>query len=407
MHFQRPGHYSRLFLLGALALFGCSEEEKLELDPGASPFYPAKSGPTAKSPASAPATPPSAVAPDASPAPATTAPVTTDVPEPGKPLGPGDVEKQIRVAQRLVQRHDLEKAAPLLDQVLAVEPINREALNGRASIALQQAKDSLPLAERIAGVDAALKLVRKLRNAYDLPKKPELALTAAVLSRKAQLLLLEKKYDESVAILKEATDAGLDGLYWAEREPTMAELRSKPVFQSALSTMKAERVVAAKARIRDALDKPLPIPFDFKVKDLSGKPVALADFKGKVVLVDLWGTWCGPCREALPRIMEISRKFEPSGLAVVGLTYEKSDPADPQTVKNVQQFVKQSGIPYPIVMGDQTTLAQIPGFRGFPTTVIIDRDGKLRVLITENDERTLDIVEDAVTVLLAEKAGAK
>ena len=139
--------------------------------------------------------------------------------------------------------------------------------------------------------------------------------------------------------------------------------------RSAVKAFEESRLAQARERVKDRLGKPLDFPFDFKLPNLEDKPVSLADFKGKVVLLDLWGTWCGPCREAIPRLIELNRKFERRGLAVVGLTYEKSDPADPATRENVKQFVKQAGIPYPCLMGDEPTLKLVPNFRGFPTSL--------------------------------------
>ena len=155
------------------------------------------------------------------------------------------------------------------------------------------------------------------------------------------------------------------------------------------------------------MDNPLDFPFDFKGPNLEDKPVAFADFKGKVVLLDLWGTWCGPCRESIPRLIEFSRKFDSRGFTVVGLTYEKNDPTDPRTRENVKKFVQQAKIPYPILIGDEQTLKLVPDFKGFPTSLVLDRAGKVRLLITENNAHSLDLIEDVIVVLLAEPAPAK
>ena len=65
-----------------------------------------------------------------------------------------------------------------------------------------------------------------------------------------------------------------------------------------------------------------PTPFPFALKDLDGKPVTAADFRGKVLVVDFWGTWCPPCRKQVPNLVELDKRFHDKGLAVVGLTYE-------------------------------------------------------------------------------------
>ena len=86
----------------------------------------------------------------------------------------------------------------------------------------------------------------------------------------------------------------------------------------------------------------------------------------------------------------------------MGLTYEKTDPADPETLETVKKFVSEGKIPYPILMGDEPTLKLVPNFKGFPTSLVLDRAGKARLLITENEGSTMDMLEDAVSVLLTE-----
>ncbi len=405
MQVRGLGLIARVFLLGTIGMTGCSQEEELKLDPGASPFFPGTAGKpdtATKSGAAGPEA--TAIVGTAVTKHGGSGSDSVAVPDSGKPLRADEVEKQIRIAQRHVQKGEMDKAIVLLDKILAVEPINREALNGRATLSLQQTKATAPLAERAAGAELALNLARKLRGAYEASKKGEIGLYAAALSRAAQVLVLQGKYDEALAVLQESSDAGLDGYHWADRDESMAPLRALPKFQTAFNAVKASRLADARARIHGKVDHPLPVPFDFKLPNLEGKPVSLADLKGKVVLLDFWGTWCGPCREALPRLIEYSKKYEAQGLAVVGITYEKSDPNDPRTLESLKQFVQQSGIPYPCVTGDEPTLRQIPGFRGFPTTVILDRAGKVRLFITENDTRSLDVVEDVVQILMAEPA---
>ena len=218
--------------------------------------------------------------------------------------------------------------------------------------------------------------------------------------------MLQGKHDQALAVLKEAANAGIDPYAWTEQDDAMAPLRSSPQYRSTVKAFEESQLAQAREHTKDRLDKPLAFPFDFKLPNLEDKPVSLADFKGKVVLVDMWGTWCGPCREAIPRLMEFNRKFERRGLAVVGLTYEKSDPADPATRENIKEFVKQAGIPYPCLIGDAPTIKQVPDFKGFPTSLVLDRAGKVRLLITENETNSLDLIENTIVVLLAEPSPA-
>jgi thiol-disulfide isomerase/thioredoxin len=392
------GRVSRVFLLASIGLTGCAPEEELKLDPGVSPFYPGVSATEGASTKTDGARDPLI---GRSRGPRTP---NDDVLVPTGPLRPDEVEKQVRIAMHAAQKGETVKAGLLLDQVLAIEPLNREALTGRAMLALDEANVASALPDRVAATGRSADLARTLHRIYDRPKKRETDLYARALAAEAKVRVVQGKFDQALATLKEATSSGLDAYFWVEQDEAMAPLRSSPQFQTVFKAFEESRLALARERVKDRLGKPLDFPFDFKLPNLENKSVSLADFKGKVVLLDLWGTWCGPCREAIPHLIELSRKYDRRGLAVVGLTYEKTDPTDPQTRETVKKFVQQAGIPYPVLMGDEPTLRLVPNLHGFPTLLVLDRAGKARLLVTENDPATLDYIHEVVLVLLAEPA---
>mgnify|MGYP000915414110 CR=1 FL=1 len=110
----------------------------------------------------------------------------------------------------------------------------------------------------------------------------------------------------------------------------------------------------------------------WKLEDLAGKPVSSEDFKGKVVVVDFWATWCPPCREEIPGYIELQQKYGPKGLVIVGVSL---DQAGPDVVK---AFATKTGINYPLVMGDDKVVSDFGGVEGIPTTFLIDRQGQIR-----------------------------
>lgn len=112
------------------------------------------------------------------------------------------------------------------------------------------------------------------------------------------------------------------------------------------------------------------IPPSFTLPDLDGNEVSLSDFEGKVIVLDLWATWCPPCREEIPFLIELHNEFEDEGLAIVGIGLDQGGAAD------LAPFVESNGIEYTIVVGDRST-GEAYRVSGIPTTFIIGRDGRI------------------------------
>ena len=108
---------------------------------------------------------------------------------------------------------------------------------------------------------------------------------------------------------------------------------------------------------------------EFTLKTLDGKEVSLKDFKGKVVLLNFWATWCPPCKEELPLFEEVYQKYKDKGFVILAIN------TDPE---NLQDFLKKSNIKitFPILIGEDRLLELYP-VRGLPTSFLIDREGKI------------------------------
>ena len=117
--------------------------------------------------------------------------------------------------------------------------------------------------------------------------------------------------------------------------------------------------------------KPFPMP-SWTLKDVDGKSVTSDELKGKVVVLDFWATWCGPCRSEIPGYIELQKKFRDAGLAIVGVSLDQDGPA------KVKKFMEDEGINYRIVMGGDQITDAFGGVQAIPTTFIIDRSGTVR-----------------------------
>jgi len=109
---------------------------------------------------------------------------------------------------------------------------------------------------------------------------------------------------------------------------------------------------------------------DFTLKNLDNQEISLSDYKGKVVFLNFWATWCAPCRQEIPYFIDLIEKYGKDGFVVLGVAL------DPREFEKVPGFVDQMGINYPVLL-DETGISQLyGGIRSIPTTFVIDRDGK-------------------------------
>jgi cytochrome c biogenesis protein CcmG/thiol:disulfide interchange protein DsbE len=111
---------------------------------------------------------------------------------------------------------------------------------------------------------------------------------------------------------------------------------------------------------------------DFTLKDLSGRNISFSDYKGKVVLLEFWATWCPPCKASVPALVELNKKYEQKGFIVIGVSID----TDPDASEKVRQFTASYNINYPMLMANETT-SHTYNVISIPTSFLIGKDGKI------------------------------
>lgn len=188
---------------------------------------------------------------------------------------------------------------------------------------------------------------------------------------------LAQDADKAIAALGDAIQWGFNDFGLMERDQDLAFLRKRPDYSQLLATWKKTAQEVTVKHARDDLAAGVSFPFEFSLTDTTGKPIRLADFRGKVVIVDFWGTWCPPCRAEIPSFIKLQSTFAERGFQMIGLNQETGSPDE--STQRINAFIAENGMNYPCAIIDESILEKVPEMESFPTTLFIDRTGKVRL----------------------------
>jgi thiol-disulfide isomerase/thioredoxin len=150
--------------------------------------------------------------------------------------------------------------------------------------------------------------------------------------------------------------------------------------------------IAPALKIQAKTSKEHPLAPDFSLTDISGKKLSLSDYRGKVLMLDFWATWCGPCRIEIPGFIELQKRYGSQGFAVVGISMD--DGQEP-----VVDFYRQFNMNYPVALGNARLEELYGGIIGLPTTFLIGRDG--RIYAKHEGATEIAVFEEEIKQLLA------
>ena len=169
----------------------------------------------------------------------------------------------------------------------------------------------------------------------------------------------------------------------------------KQAKERLVSSAPQGEIVAAAAGDAPQFLSPLqgkPAP-EFTLQDLSGKKVALSNYKGKALLINFWATWCAPCKIETPWLVELRNQYAPQGFEILGISMDDLDRNDPEKLssekREIAHFVQQMKMPYPVLIDGDSISQPYGGLDDLPTSLFVDRNGVVvasQLGLTSKDE---------------------
>ena len=287
------------------------------------------------------------------------------------------------------------------NKILAAVAVASLLFTGQSGLAQEKSAAATELKELMTKVQAKLKELR--------PPSPPGTPRKIVEISEADLSVELKEFDALLTKHKsEKTDDVAQILYMksmlysqviGDKEKgtgLMAQLKEEfPDSRLVVNMKKQEERQAGSKKIQDALAVGTKFP-DFNETDLTGKPLSVANYKGKVVLIDFWATWCGPCVRDLPSVLEVYNKHHDKGFEIIGISLDRE-----QDKAKLESFIKEKNMPWPQFLdGQNNKLSMKYGVDSIPATYLLDREGKI---LGKGEDIRGEKLDGAVATALATK----
>jgi thiol-disulfide isomerase/thioredoxin len=291
-------------------------------------------------------------------------------PDPGSKIDVADLLERARKA--LVTGSPM--AESFLREALVAEPTNRAALLMLA-IAIQTQAQSVSRPESSPLYLRSGEAARRLLATHPMLSGEDRNRLAAILYNEACTHAIQGESARALNALAEAYSLGFNRIELLDNDTELDSLRALPSFAALQKAVEQHAVEVLLAKSRGSAPR-----FEFDLPNLDGKRLRIADLKGKVAIILLWGTGCVPGRKELPILAALDKRYREKGLAVVGIAYEETQGAE--AIAAVREMARSRGSDFPILIGDEATERQVPDFLGLPSILLLDRDGRIRYRAT-------------------------
>ncbi|MEZ6093323.1 MAG: TlpA disulfide reductase family protein [Pirellulaceae bacterium] len=279
------------------------------------------------------------------------------------------------------------KELSILAQRISKKLISSEQVNGRSNIEIgyRTALVTSVLAERVEKYNPTVAsemflhcgaVTRNLHQNQSYPVQARGGL--------APLLLKEANGHLIAGNTATAEQTIQDSLNWGlvEFEQILDDERinSSAIAQNVHAKVKAAKqqyLTKIRPGINSAMDAFQSFDFDFSLIDINNNRITKSHFDGKYLVVDLWGTWCAPCRAEIPHLNSLQKAFRSKKVQVVGIAIEHGESEEANRA-TLDQFLNDNKVDYQCLVGNEGLTKQLPNFTSYPTMLFIDREGKVR-----------------------------
>jgi thiol-disulfide isomerase/thioredoxin len=207
----------------------------------------------------------------------------------------------------------------------------------------------------------------------------------------------EKKYEVAVPIIEEYYKSGKvsESLKTLLKEIYVKKTGSEEEYEKYIKRIESESEHARLERLKKEIANKKPAP-EFILADFNGKKVSLSDYKGKIVILDFWATWCGWCKKSFPQMQQAVEKY--AGKDVVFLfvdTMEKEDNAK----EKAKEFITQNNYPFYVIIDTDSKVSKSYGVQGIPAKVFIDKEGNQRYFSKGYSDHIVEEIDEIIELL--------
>lgn len=297
----------------------------------------------------------------------------------------------INTLVNIVQQADSKKNVLLINEAITVINQQKEnhlyAGNGDAEAAyffmnaVQRLVEVVelmdkPIANKLRICEGQIATLLKANPGY--PQNAVEALAAPLVEMAHGYAFFDREL-ESIEAVRTAVSVGYGKFHQLENAQWMIDLVDDIQLNQLMDELDKSYQVSVDQWTGKVLPTFQPFPFQFDIPLVNGKRLRSSELKGKIVVVDLWATWCSPCCEALPHYQKLHEEFSNRGVVVVGISMDNPDDFN-QAFPNVKRFVENKELEYQIGMGSGSIKNQLQQEMVLPTTIFLDANGTVRYI---------------------------